>query len=438
MNLLSIAGSDPSSGAGIQSDVKTFTALGAYALSVITSITSQNTTKFGRIEPISPRMIKSQIESVFSDFKIDAIKIGMVYNSTTIKAIYSKLSKIKIPIILDPVIKSTTGGILLKKDAFEDYIKFLLPLAFVITPNLSEASNLSKIKIKNKQDLYKSALKIEEYGVKKVVITGTNFKKNTIVDFILDENDRYYISGKKLQEINHGSGCNFSAALTFAIASGNSINNAVKFAKKYAYDSIKNSKNIGKGIRITQSPNKSDKNKKILGYAISDLKKIKKIYSIIPECQTNFVYSKRHIRSIKDVLGISGRIVKTGKNIEIAGSLQYGGSKHVGSALYEINKKFPDIRSAINIKYSSELIKNSRRKSLVIQSYDRNKEPKKMKRKENLSVSWGIKEAIKKSRKPPDLIYHKGDFGKEPMIMIFGNNPSDVVEKVSKILQVWL
>ena len=149
MNLLSIAGSDPSSGAGIQSDVKTFTSLGTYALTVITSITSQNTRKFGRIEPVSAKMIKLQLDSIFSDFRVDAIKIGMVYNSNIIRAIHSRLSKIKAPIILDPVIKSTTGGLLLKKDALKEYKKLLVPLAHVITPNISEACTLRLADSKN-------------------------------------------------------------------------------------------------------------------------------------------------------------------------------------------------------------------------------------------------------------------------------------------------
>jgi hydroxymethylpyrimidine/phosphomethylpyrimidine kinase len=434
MNLLSIAGSDPSSGAGIQSDVKTFTSLGTHALTVITSITSQNTTKFGKVESISSKMIKNQIDSVFSDFKIDAIKIGMVYNSDTIKAIYSKLSKIKIPIILDPVLKSTTGGILLKKEALDDYKKFFLPLAYIITPNPSEASILSGVKIKNKQDLHKCALKIKEYGVKNVVITGISLGKNIISDFVIDGKKIYSVSGKKLKQINHGSGCDFSAALTIAIARGYTLHKAVKFAKKYTYESIKNSKKIGKGIAITNSKRKFDENKKILENAIDDFKNLKKIYSLIPECQTNFVYSKKKIKSTKDVLGISGRIVKAGKDVVVAGSLQYGGSKHVGSALLEINKKFPQTRSALNVKYSLDLVKRCKKKSLVVQSYDRNIEPNKVKRKENSSISWGIKQAIKKSITPPDIIYHKGDLGKEPMIMIFGNNPYEVVEKVAKIL----
>jgi len=434
MNLLSIAGSDPSSGAGIQSDVKTFTSLGSYALTVITSITSQNTTKFGKVEPISPKMIQNQIDSVFSDFKIDAIKIGMVYDSSTIKSINSKLSKIRIPIILDPVIKSTTGGILLKKNALDAYKKNLLPLAFVVTPNISEASILSGIKIKNKQDLLRCALKIKELGVKNVVITGIDSERSAISDFVFDGRKNYYISGKMFKQANHGSGCNFSSALTVGIARGMSLDKAVKFAKRYTYNSIKNAKQIGKGIPITYSSSNSDENKKILENAINDFINLKRVYSVIPECQTNFVYAKKKIKSNKDVLGISGRIVKAGKDIVVAGNLEYGGSKHVGSALLEINKKFPHIRSAVNIKYNSNLINRCRKKSLVVQSYDRTKEPHKIKRKENLSISWGIKQVIKNYKKAPDIIYHKGDFGKEPMIMIFGSDPSKVVEKVVKIL----
>src|SRR3990170_722963 len=391
MNLLSIAGSDPSSGAGIQSDIKTFTSLGSYALTVITSITSQNTTKFGKIEPISSKMIKNQIDSIFSDFKVDAIKIGMVYNSSTIRAIFLKLSKTSIPIILDPIIKSTTGGRLIKKDAIEDYKKYLIPIAHAITPNVSEASTLAGITIKNKQDLIRCAIKIQDLGVKNVVITGIPFKKGEISDFVLEDSKQYFISGKKLEQANHGSGCNFSSALTVAIASGKNLRNAVKFAKKFTYNSMKNSKKIGKGIPVTHSTRKAD--------------------------------TKKKIKSTKDILGVSGRIVKAGKDVVVAGSLEYGGSKHVASALLEIAKKFPQMRSAVNVKYEPNLINSSRKNGLIVKSYDRSKEPPNVKRKENESISWGIKQAIKNSNITPDIIFHKGDFGKEPMILIFGRDP---------------
>ena len=139
MNILSIGGSDPSAGAGIQSDVKIFSNHNAYGFTVVTAITSQNTKKVTSIESVSTKSIRAQLDSILSDFHIDAIKIGMVYNSQIIKVIHSKLRNIKIPIIIDPIIKSTTGATLLKKSALHDYKKMMIPLADVITQNKYEA-----------------------------------------------------------------------------------------------------------------------------------------------------------------------------------------------------------------------------------------------------------------------------------------------------------
>jgi len=434
MKILSIAGSDPSSGAGIQSDIKTFSALNAYGFTVITSITSQNSRKLSKIEPISPTMIKSQIESIFSDFSVDAIKIGMVYNSAAIKAIYSKLKGFKIPIILDPVLKSTTGGVLIKKNALPYYKKFLIPLADVITPNVFEAEKLSGMKIKNKKDLYKSAKKIMKMGAKSVVITGNEFERGKISDYVITNSKSHFLSGKKLPIINHGSGCNFSAALTVELAKGKDLYSSVKFAKEYAYNSIKKSEKIGRGMSISKTLTKKDAEENSLRNAITKLQKLKNVYSVIPECQTNFVLSKPKAKSINDVLGVQGRIVKAGKSLVVAGDLKYGGSKHVASAVLEMKKKFPKISSAINLKYDLKIIKNSKKNGFVIKSYNRADESASIKNKENSSVSWGIKNAIKNSSKSPDIIFHKGDLGKEPMILVFGNNPDDVIRKIAKIL----
>lgn len=434
MNILSIAGSDPSSGAGIQGDIKTFSSLGAFGLTVITSITSQNTTKFGKVEPVSSKMVKNQIEAIFSDFKVDAIKIGMVYNSSIIRAIYSKLNKVDLPIILDPVIKSTTGGNLIEKNALWDFKKQLVPLAYVITPNVSEAENLSEICINTKGDLLKSASKIRKMGAKNVVITGYQLERGKISDFVLEDLKNYTLSNKKLLYENHGSGCNFSSSLTVAIAKGKNLHEAVEFAKTFTFNSRKNSQKIGNGMPITRIIANSDKNEKILGNAIMDFKDLKKIYSIIPECQTNFVYSKANPKSIKDILGVSGRIVKAGQGVIVAGGLEYGGSMHVATAVLEMSKKFPRIRSGLNVKYDQRMIRQCKKKGFLVVSYNRDQEPNQLKKKENSSVAWGIKSSIKNARRPPDFVFHKGDFGKEPMILVFGKNPNEVVEKISRIL----
>ncbi len=424
MNILSIGGSDPSSGAGIQSDVKTFSNLDVYGFTAVTAITSQNTRKVTSIEPVSTKSLNAQLDSILSDFHIDAIKIGMVYNSQIIKAVHSKIKNIKIPIVVDPIIKSTTGAILLKKNALYDYKKMIIPLADIITPNKYEAKVLSGI-----PNISKSAKKIQSMGAKCVIITGATASNGKISDFILEGKKEYVISGKKIPITNHGSGCNYSASIAVSLAKGIRIHSAVKIAKDYVYQSIKNSIEIGKGFSITHMDNLNGK-KELLD-SINSFKQIKNIYKVIPECQTNFVFTKKNPKTIKDVLGISGRLVKSGKEIITAGEIVYGGSQHVATAVIHVNRKFPEIRSCINIKYDTKIISKAKKSGFTILSYDRTDEPRKSKRRENSSISWGISNSLK--TKSPDIIYHKGDVGKEPMILIFGKNPNDVMKKTSKI-----
>jgi len=425
MNILSIGGSDPSSGAGIQSDIKTFSNHNVYGFTVVTVITSQNTRKVTSIEPVSTKSLRAQLDSIFSDFHVDAIKIGMVYNSQIIKIIHSKLRNIKVPIVVDPIIKSTTGATLLEKSALSDYKKMIIPLAYVITPNKYEAKILS-----GTSNIKKSAQKIQAMGAKCVMITGATSSNSHISDFILEENREYVISGKKIPITNHGSGCTFSASITAMLGNGEcDIRIIAKHAKNYVYWSIKNSKKIGTGINITHKDLLNGSRE--LVDSINYFKQIKNIYKVIPECQTNFVFAKKNPKTIKDVLGISGRLVKSGKEVITAGEIVYGGSQHVGTAVIEVNKKFPEIRSCLNVKYDTKIISKAKKSKFTILSYDRSKEPRKSRQKENSSIAWGITNSLK--TKSPDIIYHKGDIGKEPMILIFGRTPHDVIRKVSKM-----
>jgi hydroxymethylpyrimidine/phosphomethylpyrimidine kinase len=221
--------------------------------------------------------------------------------------------------------------------------------------------------------------------------------------------------------------------LIFAISNKKTIKDSVKFAKEFAHNSIKNAKKIGKGISIVDS-HKKDKINSELAKSISEFIKIQNIYKNIPECQTNFVYAKQNPKSTNDVLGISGRIVKAGKEVIVAGNLKYGGSKHVATALLTVNKKFPGIHSAINLKYQDKTISKIKKSKLLTSSYDRTLEPKNVKNKGS-SVEWGIKNAIKKLKEPPDIIFHKGDFGKEPMIIVFGETPNATIKKLLKIVE---
>lgn len=431
MNILAIGGSDPSSGAGIQSDIKASQALGANCFSVITAITAQNSKKFSLAEPVPTKSVEAQLDSVLSDFKVDVIVIGMVYDHATIKKIHDKLKSKKIPIILDPVIKSTTGGMLLKKDAVASLKRFLIPISYTITPNVAEAEVLSGVKIKKYDDLVRAARIISKMGAKHIIITGHAFYKNKISDFIYHNGKHQSISGKKIPGQAHGSGCNFAMALAYSIAQKLDIFDAARFAKQFTYQTITSAKILGKGVKITNP--KPDPIRTELSSAINQFQEIRGISKMIPECQTNFVFAKQKASTTKDILGVAGRIVRTANTVTAAGSLEYGGSKHVATAVLTMQKKFPQIRSALNLRYDQVLVKKFA-KHYNISSYDRIREPKSSKSKENSSISWGVNFAIKNSSTPPDVIYHKGDWGKEAMIIVFGNNPGQVLDKISKII----
>ena len=443
MNLLSIGGSDPTSGAGIQSDVKTFAGLNVHPLTVVTAITSQNTKSFGTVKQVSRKMLTEQLESLISDFKIDGIKISVVFSSGIIRILHRYLKGFDVPIVVDPVIRSTTGGRLMQDGAIRDYQKYIVPLATVITPNQFEAEVLTGTKI-NGDDTGRIARIIQKMGAKNIIVTGIDRDKK-ISDFVLEESGaQYTIPGRKISRVNHGSGCNYSTAVLFAMAEKKTVRQSAKFAKKLAYDSIKNARYVGSGMPITdvQIQNSRGGNNDIinseLSSAINEFTKIRGIYRNIPQCQTNFVYAKQRPKSRKDVLGISGRIVRAGEKVIVAGSLSYGGSKHVADALLAVNKKFPQIRSAVNLRYQDAIISKISQTELTVSSYDRMQEPNDVKNHKS-TIQWGINNAIrdleeKGTRQVLDVVFHKGDFGKEPMVIIFGDTPKNVLEKLSKIL----
>ncbi len=430
MNMLSIGGSDPSSGAGIQRDVKTAMSLGAHCCTIITAITSQNTSKYVTSSPVSVKTIRHQFESILSDFEIDVIKIAMVYDSKTIHTIHDLLKSLSVPIIVDPVIQSTTGGTLLKKDALTDYRKQIISLAHVITPNLVESEIISGIKLHKKSDIEKIMTKITGMGAKNIIITGIE-ENGKIADFVKTKQGICKVVGQKIKTQNHGSGCTYATALAVSIFRKGDILKSAKNAQEFTIRAIIGAKKIGRGVKITnQTP---DDIRKKLSSGIAKFIQIKNISSVIPECQTNFVFAKNNPESVGDILGLSGRIVKAGDGLIVAGELEYGGSKHVANAVLLVNKKFPKVRAAVNIKYDPKILTLLKNQKMKIQNYDRNQEPEKIKGTENMTIKWGVQSAISHSTTAPDVIFHTGDIGKEPMILVFGSTPQNVIKKIAGI-----
>lgn len=245
---LTIAGSDSSGGAGIQADIKTFSALGAYAASVITAITAQNTKGVTAVEDISVATIIAQMEAVFSDLAVNAVKIGMVSRIETIAAIAERLRRQSQPVVLDPVMVATSGDRLLHEDAIETLRRDLLPLATIVTPNLPEAALLTGTSMaKTETEIARQAEWILKAGAKAVLIKGGHSDGPESTDYLFADGAMQALSAARVETKNdHGTGCTLAAAITAHLAKGRELREAVGLSKEYLNGAL----DAGRGLAV--------------------------------------------------------------------------------------------------------------------------------------------------------------------------------------------
>lgn len=245
---LTIAGTDPTGGAGIQADLKTFQEREVFGMSVITSIVAQNTLGVQHIEHLSVDLIEKQLDSVIADIVPDAIKTGMIAKPEMMHVVADKIEGLDVPYVIDPVMVAKSGDSLMDKASQRTMQEVLIPLATVVTPNIPEAEILLGQEIKNVSAAEHAAKAIvQELGAKAAVITGGHFEEDP-TDVLYDGDSFYYYETKWIDTHHtHGTGCTFSAALTAELAKGREFHEAVQTAKDFITDAIYYSLKLGKG-----------------------------------------------------------------------------------------------------------------------------------------------------------------------------------------------
>ena len=254
---LTIAGLDPSGGAGIVADIKTFTAFGCFATSVIASITFQNTTGvFGAINQTA-ESVRRQFEPIVEDFEVSALKTGMLPSGEIIEEVARLVKENNLKIfVVDPVVRSTSGFDLIDDEALQILIEKLFPLSALVTPNLPEAERITKMKIKNESDIETAARIMQNLGAKNVLIKGGHLfnpkskvqSSKSAKDFLFVGEEVHIFEAEFIETTaTHGTGCTLAAAITANLALGESLNEAVGAAKKFVTEAIKNAPNLGKG-----------------------------------------------------------------------------------------------------------------------------------------------------------------------------------------------
>ena len=435
--VLSIAGSDSGGGAGIQADLKTITALGGYGMSVVTAVTAQNTLGVQKIHTLPVDLVEQQCRSVMTDIGVDAVKTGMLGPPDIVRAVARELRKTEVAhLVVDPVMIAKGGAVLLQEDARSVLVEELLPLAEVVTPNIPEAEVLAEMTIRTLDEMRQAARRIRQRGGRCVVVKGGHRAGDAAIDVLFDGKEFYEFRTPRIEtEDTHGTGCTFSAAIATGLARGSSVYDAVRQAKDFITTAIRFGLRLGGG----QGPanhaaallREAERYQCLcaLKQAIQRLQDGAYGY-LIPEVQSNLGYALPYAESRQDVAAIPGRLVNVDGRIRNLCDPEFGASQHVAKIILAAMHYDSDYRSVLNIRFSEEMLSACQKAGLALDSFNRADEPKDVKLREGSSLEWGTQHTLSKRDDVPDIIFDRGDMGKEPMIRVLGKNPVDVVEKI--------
>ena len=437
--VLTVAGSDSGGGAGIQADLKTITALGGFGMSVVTALTAQNTLGVQAVYEVPVEFIEAQFDSVASDIGVDAAKTGMLSSSEIIRCVAKKIRQYRIrKLVVDPVMAAKGGSRLLREEARETLVRELIPLAAVVTPNIPEAEALAGMRIAGKRDMRKAAVRIHGLGAKNVVVKGGHLEGDA-ADLLFDGRGFHEFAVTRIDtKHTHGTGCTFASALATGLAQGCGVPEAVERAKSYVTEAIRFGLPIGGGQGPTNhfAPVFRDGERwrciEELKRAVTRLKGAR-TGNIIPEIQSNFGYALPGASAAAEVAAVPGRIIRVGENVETLHDPAFGASSHVAKVILAVMRFDGRYRSAMNIRFSEQIIDILKALRFDVASFDRADEPREVKLREGSSLEWGTTDALSRHGGIPDAVFDRGGEGKEPIVRILGRNPAEVADKVMKV-----
>ena len=437
--VLTVAGSDSGGGAGIQADLKTIALLGGYGMSALTALTAQNTRGVKAVLEVPADFVSRQMDAVIEDIGVDAMKTGMLSNSAIIRVVSRKIRQYRISrVVVDPVMVAKGGAQLLSAEAEEALKEELIPLAQVITPNIPEAEVLTQRRIRGLEGMREAARRIRRLGARNVLIKGGHLRGDA-VDIFFDGRGFFEFSSPRLSSSHtHGTGCTLSAAMALELARGCSPQEAAERAKSFISSAIRFSFPLGKGIGPVNPYTPATRD----GERYTVVQRLKAAFHLLqemkaghlfPEVQSNLGYGLSAAQDPEEVAAFPGRFVRLGSEVVKVSDPEFGASQHIAKIILTSMRFDPEMRSAMNVRFGEDLLARARKAGLSMGHFSRGEEPAWVKRREGSSLSWGVEQVLRKAKKIPDLIFDRGDVGKEPMIRVLGRNPEEVVKKVLRL-----
>jgi len=441
--LLSIAGFDPTSGAGITKDVEIFTSLGFHGIGIPTSIVVQGPKGVRSLYRL-PLPLFQEMLKVLEDEKIEigGLKTGVLVSEEYIQVFSSiiRLGDPNRPFVIDPVLRAKNGRTLLDESGIKSLKERLIPYATCLAPNIEEASILAGTKVETLREAQVCAKRLFDMGAKTVIIKGGHLSGEPIDIFYDGET---FLERKRVRfEVTlHGTGCIFSSALLCFLSSGFHPRDAFFEAENVIDTIFKEAYGINENGYMYSSLSlyfgQLAKRFEVINALKRTKEKLEKLnpVDLIPEVQMNICYAIPGARGIEDVCGYPGRISRHRDKIVIKSDPEFGASSHVARTLISFMKFYPQMRSCANIRFKEEFLENSRKNGLKDLSFDRRVEPEEIKKSEGKSLDYLVEEVLKKAEFMPDIIHDRGDFGKEPMIRLFARDPFELLQKMEKLLR---
>jgi hydroxymethylpyrimidine kinase/phosphomethylpyrimidine kinase len=442
--VLIIAGSDPGAGAGLQQDLKVATLLGTYGLTVTTALTVQNSQGVQAVHPVAPEVVAAQLEAVLSDFPVGAIKIGMLATAATVQVVARRLKDLadRPPVILDPVLAAGVGFPLLEEEGVAALKAELLPLAELFTPNVPEAARLTGLVIHTPADLEEAARRLQSLGPPWVLAKGGHLPGDP-VDILTDGINAYNLPGPRLAAPHHhGSGCLLATACAAGRAQGLTVPEAVNRARDLVIQALRYGLPLGQGTGPVNpyAPFARDLARyEVLTALTEAAARLQRegLDPLVPEVMTNLGYATPYPEGLQDVAAFPGRLRQGPQGLLIPTAPAFGASRHIASVILTATTTHPELRAAMNIKYLEGLEDLAGSLNLRPASFDRSQEPPEIKAQEGSTLAWGVASVLKAGEPPPDLIYDRGDWGKEPMARLLGPTPMHVAEKALALKNAW-
>ena len=428
---LTVAGSDPIGGAGIQADIKAMASLGVHAHTVVTAITAQNTTSVSSIMPVPCEMISKQFGSVISDSDPRSVKTGMLYSPDIAVLVAEYLEDLDIPAVVDPVLIAGVGGSLATDELVAAIRKDVIPVCDLLIPNRFEAEAISGISIKDEDDAMRACELMGKNG-NSVYIKGGHFESEKVVDILYHGAEFRSFEYPRLERAGHGGGCTLSAYITACLAKGMDMVNSIIFSRDMIQRSIASMYAVGKGDKLvnpTVNIRQIYTDDGVTGGMDRMIDGILRIIpaSWVPIVGMNIAFAEKGAKGVDDVAAVSGKIILMNGRPIRNGDIRFGAAEHMSYMVLAAMRSDRDMRAAMEIQYKKDLLDIMEEVGMTIAHLDRDGHPE-------ARLGELTESAIKSIGHVPDVIFDKGTYKRGPIIRLLGRDLEDIRDKIEQII----